>query len=296
MLAEWFEEVESHGLARLVPRSPGARFAALVGFWSLVGLVAALQRIAAGALGAGAASAWARLAHGWASGLLWVPLTLLIVAIHRRFPFRRAAWRRSLVVHVSASLTVPLLYNLGFTLLPGPASAGEGVVSASVQGYLRWLHINVLVYWCIVALDRWRVQVSSAEPGGSMADADGSVPGGTERSHLTRIPVRTAGRVRVIETGEIAWIEGAGDYIRIHTDGESTLASRRLGDLAERLDPERFLRIHRSTIVNLDRIESYRPLGHGDYRLVLRCGTRLKVSRSRGRAFRRRLAPDQTPG
>lgn len=281
--ARWGAAEGTVGIARLVAQEAVAlRVLALVCAWSAVGLVSALLRFTAGSAGAEGESLAMQLLHGWTAGALWVPLTLLIVGLHRRFPFRRGAWRRAFAVHLTASLAVPFIYNLAFQVLL-PAAAAEGIGAAALTGYLRWLHITVALYWCLLALDRWWLEVVGAE--------DASAPGSRRRSRkpMRHLTIGDGERTRVIDTDHIAWIEGAGDYVRIHTDGGSFLASRRLAELADTLDPRTFLRIHRSTIVNLARIQSYRPLGHGDYGLVLRGGAKLKVSRTHGKTFRRRM-------
>lgn len=288
--------LDGEGVGRLLRESAAARVAGLAGLWSLVGLASGLLRFAAGDAGPPGRALWTQIAHGWTAGVLWVPLTLLVVALHRRFPLERKGWRRPLAVHGGASLAVPLAYNLAFALLRPGAVAG-GVLEVALAGYLRWLHITVAVYWGILALDRWWLGASGAGESPAERETTARDPERPGRGNdpLARVPVRKGSRTRVVEADEIVWIEGAGDYVRIHTADASLLASRRLGELAERLDPERFLRIHRSTIVNLERVRSYRPLGHGDYRVVLRGGTELKVSRTRGRAFRERVRSGRAP-
>ena len=95
----------------------------------------------------------------------------------------------------------------------------------------------------------------------------------------SRIVVREAGRVHFVPTGEIAWLEAAGNYVRLHTDGGILHQRETLASLEERLDPAEFLRIHRSTVVRLDRIREIAPVSRGDSRLVLTDGTPLTVSR-----------------
>jgi two-component system LytT family response regulator len=79
---------------------------------------------------------------------------------------------------------------------------------------------------------------------------------------------------------EIEWIEAQGNYIRIHFGKQSSLMRETLGNLATQLDPRRFARIHRSQIVNIDHILELQPWSHRDYRVVLRNGTRLTLSRT----------------
>jgi len=78
---------------------------------------------------------------------------------------------------------------------------------------------------------------------------------------------------------EIAWIEAADNYVRIHAGGKEHMIRETLQSLEGRLDPERFLRVHRSAIVNIDRIRELQPMFHGDYALRLCDGTELTLSR-----------------
>lgn len=97
---------------------------------------------------------------------------------------------------------------------------------------------------------------------------------------LDRIAVRTSSRWHLIEINDIDWIEGSGVYARLVVGEKSYLLRTSLSDLENRLDSDRFSRIHRSTIVQLDRVREVRPHAHGEFVLVLKDGTRLKVSRT----------------
>jgi two-component system LytT family response regulator len=79
---------------------------------------------------------------------------------------------------------------------------------------------------------------------------------------------------------EIDWVEAADNYVRIHAGSEGHLIRETLQSLEGRLDPAKFLRIHRSTIVNIDRIRELQPMFHGDYAVRLRDGTELTLSRN----------------
>jgi two-component system LytT family response regulator len=84
---------------------------------------------------------------------------------------------------------------------------------------------------------------------------------------------------RVLRTDEIDWIEAQGKYASIHTRQDSHLVREGMNSFEAELDPKKFVRIHKSTIVNIDRIERIQPMFHGDYRIILRNGTVLTVSR-----------------
>ena len=101
-----------------------------------------------------------------------------------------------------------------------------------------------------------------------------------EPKYLRRIPVKTARDTTLVLTESIDWVGAAGHYLELHVGGETHLIREQLSRLEAKLDPERFVRIHRSVIVNLDRIKSLRPLFNGDHVVVLKDGRELSLSRT----------------
>jgi two-component system LytT family response regulator len=99
-------------------------------------------------------------------------------------------------------------------------------------------------------------------------------------SHLERLMIKSGGRAFFLKTEEIDWIEAEGKYVRLHAGRESYLLREAIGSLEAQLDPKKFLRIHRSSIVNIDRVRELQPWFHQDYRVILRDGTELILSRS----------------
>ena len=96
---------------------------------------------------------------------------------------------------------------------------------------------------------------------------------------LDCLMIKNGGRILFLRVEEIDWIEAAGVYVQVHTAGKTWLHRFSLGELEARLDPRQFLRIHRSTIVNRQKVRELQPHSHGDFLLVLRDGTELKLSR-----------------
>ena len=106
---------------------------------------------------------------------------------------------------------------------------------------------------------------------------------GTE--FMQHVAVKSKGRVRLISVDEIDWFESAGNYVRLHVGSERFLLRQTMHGLEQKLDPTQFVRIHRTTIVNVQRIRDTRPASHGDHIIVLHDGTQLQMSR----AYRERL-------
>lgn len=98
--------------------------------------------------------------------------------------------------------------------------------------------------------------------------------------HLERLLIKSGGRAFFLKTDEIDWIAAEGKYVRIHVGGGSYLLREGMTAIERQLDSRTFLRIHRSTLVNIDRVKELQPWFHHEYRVLLRDGTKLMLSRS----------------
>ncbi|MCL4811720.1 MAG: LytTR family DNA-binding domain-containing protein [Vicinamibacteraceae bacterium] len=110
-----------------------------------------------------------------------------------------------------------------------------------------------------------------------------------ERRPPERLVLKSSGRVAFLKVDEIDWIEAEGNYVRLHVGPISHLLRETMKGIEAKLDPNRFIRIHRSTIVNTERIKELQPLFHGEYAVILQDGTRLTASRGPENKLRRLL-------
>ena len=110
-----------------------------------------------------------------------------------------------------------------------------------------------------------------------------------DRGARDRLMVKSDGRIRVIRTADIDWCEASGNYVGLHVGAQCHLVRDTMAHLESQLDPRQFIRIHRSTIVNVDRVQEMQPSFSGDYVVVLRGGTRLTLSRGYRDALQVRL-------
>jgi two-component system, LytTR family, response regulator len=99
--------------------------------------------------------------------------------------------------------------------------------------------------------------------------------------YLTRLMIKASNRVVLVRVEDIDFIEADGNYAKLHVGRKAHLLREKMHDLEERLDPAKFVRIHRSIIVNLDRIKEMQPHFNGDYIVVLADGQQLRLSRTR---------------
>ncbi|PSR00675.1 MAG: DNA-binding response regulator [Bacteroidetes bacterium SW_11_64_17] len=113
-----------------------------------------------------------------------------------------------------------------------------------------------------------------------------------EESYLERIAVQGRGKARIVSVDDVTHITADGSYAELHTDDDTYVIRERMKTLAARLDPDAFVRVHRSAIVQLDEIELILRGGGGDYAVRLEEGTRVSVSRSRVGELQDRLGVD----
>ena len=97
---------------------------------------------------------------------------------------------------------------------------------------------------------------------------------------VNRFVIKSSGRIYFLKAEQIDWIESAGNYVIFHSGKDEHLYRETLKSLEQKLDPENFIRIHRSRIVNIDRIKELQPWSHGDYLIILQDGTDLLLSRN----------------
>ncbi|HEX8152678.1 MAG TPA: LytTR family DNA-binding domain-containing protein [Thermoanaerobaculia bacterium] len=103
---------------------------------------------------------------------------------------------------------------------------------------------------------------------------------GLPKPRLTRFVVRTPEQIYFVKPADVRWLDSAGNYVRLHTANGEHLVRGSIREMEERLDPDVFVRVHRSTIVQLDAIEKLEPWFHGEFVITLVDGTRITSSRS----------------
>ena len=124
---------------------------------------------------------------------------------------------------------------------------------------------------------------------GEMAGS-GSERRSSDQTH--RMVVRSGGRVQFVKAPEVDWVEATGDYVTLHVGKKSLLMRETITEMERKLESDGFARIHRSTIVNAERITEMRALDNGEYRVLLRDATELKLSRNYRQALGRLLGDD----
>ena len=101
----------------------------------------------------------------------------------------------------------------------------------------------------------------------------------TGRAYATRLMVKHRGRVVFLQIRDVDWIKALANYVELHVGAQTYMIRETLNSLESRLDPDLFARVHRSVIVNLDRIKELQPWSHNDYLVILKDGTEIRMSR-----------------
>jgi two-component system LytT family response regulator len=107
-----------------------------------------------------------------------------------------------------------------------------------------------------------------------------------QQKYLERLVVKSSGRIFFLEVSEVDWIEAADNYVTLHLGKESHLIRETLKSLETKLDPDRFVRVRNSAIINLKRVKELHPLFKGEYEILFHSGRKLRSSRR----YRSRIA------
>jgi two-component system, LytTR family, response regulator len=160
-------------------------------------------------------------------------------------------------------------------------------VTASDQYALRAFEVHAVDYLLkpferdrlLEALARARARLASREPSRAPEVAAAAVAEARPRP-LERVLVRDGSKVHVVPVGRIDYVQAQDDYVSIRTEGRELLKEQTLGDLEAALDPARFVRIHRSYLLNVDRLARVEPASKDSRVAILKDGTELPVSRT----------------
>jgi len=236
--------------------------------------------------------------HAWWEPVSWEfssVLTLLaliapLMAFDRRFPFRFDTWRRVLPWHVLGVLVFSALHVLGMVGLRHLAYAAAGR-EYHFGNWPREMFYELMKDWrtyCIFLLIAYGYRLLLLRLQGEarlLAAPDTGTPvEAIERPE--RFLVRKLGSEFLVPARDIEWLEAAENYVNLHVRGRVYPLRSTMAAIQERLDPQRFVRVHRSYIVNLDFLEQIEPLDAGDARLLLKDGRRIPCSRRYRAALR----------
>jgi|WetSurMetagenome_2_1015567.scaffolds.fasta_scaffold124331_2 two-component system, LytTR family, response regulator len=214
------------------------------------------------------------------AGLAGAPTWPLLSWLSRRLPVRGPGAPRNAVL-----LLVCIVMLAGAMILLG-ALASRWLPPTTIRGGLGdQLAGNLMLLIAALAVLTAGAQFRlGSKPGRGRIDGEpGPAPS------LERIPVKARGGTLLLATAELDWIEAQGNYLALHVGPAEHLIRETLSGLEARLDPSRFVRIHRGAMVNLDRVRQVSPLGNGDAVIRLDTGAELRLSRKHRQALLARI-------
>jgi hypothetical protein len=227
------------------------------------------------------------------SALLWALIIPAIAWLTARFPTHWDNWRQRLPLHLAASVVVCLVHVAGMVGLRVLAYRWQGAdydfgpwSRELAYEYLKDVRSYASI---VVVIEGYRLLLRRLQGEASfLAVPDAGAPA-EPLERPERFLVRKLGREFLVAASDIEWVQASGNYVNLQVAGHAYPLRSTIGGLLERLDPERFARIHRSYIVNLDRLASIEPLDSGDARAHMKDGTVLPASRSYRSDLRGRL-------
>ena len=257
----------------------------IAGAWTVVAMAAAVQAIALVRLD-GRANLLASVVGRVAIIPLWAIATPFVLRSARRFPVVGVDRRPNpsfIALHLALGSLFIVVANFAIRA-PFAIAYGrtfEALVRSTMQGVAEYYPAALVVYGVLVAVGHylyraWRPGPAALPNMPSTVAADG---------HLT---VRQWNRVHLVPVDDIDFVEAEDNYVVVHAGARAYKGRERISDVEAQLD-SRFVRIHRSTIVQVGKIREVQPLTHGDHAVVLRDGKVLRVARSRRQALEQAL-------
>ena len=261
-----------------------------VGFWVTLTILNTVFNGLVSRIDHSRTAAWEPWVWECSSSLLVLALIPLVVALERRWPVRFDTWRRSLPLHLLATIPFSVVHVAGMVALRKLAYAlADAQYRFGAQWGYEYLK-DIRTYFLIIALIclsrlwlmRWQGEARLlVEPD------DGQAAEPVDRPD--RFLVRKLGREFLLNASEVEWLQASGNYVNLHVRGRDYPLRTTMAAIGERLQPERFARVHRSYFVNLDYLVQIEPLDTGDARLTLRDGATIPCSRRYRATLRERF-------
>lgn len=242
-----------------------------------------------------AVAPWEPWLWEWSSLLVLLALLPGVIALERRWPIRFDNWRRNLPLHLLFSVPFSLVHVSAMHLLRrlGYLVAGKTYDAFGASWwvnfgyeYLKDVRTYFVIVGTLVLYRLWRLR-QQGEAKLLAAPDEGAPVEPVERPE--RFLVRKLGKEFLLNASEIEWLQAAGNYVNLHVRGRDYPLRATMAGIEERLDPARFVRVHRSHFVNLDYLAEIEPLESGDARLQMRDGAKIPCSRRYRAALRERF-------
>ena len=236
---------------------------------------------------------WQPVVWEASSAIAALALVPLVVWFTRRWPLHLDNWRRMLPAHLLASVAWSVLHVVGMVAIRKAAYATQGQ------------HYDFGTWWwefgyeylkdirsyagLVLVIQAYRLILRRWQGEASLLDAPDDGPPVEPLERPERFLVRKLGREFLVAANDIEWMQASGNYVNLRMRGHDYPLRSTIGAIEAKLDPDRFVRIQRSYIVNLDQVASIEPLDTGDARVHMKDGSNLPCSRTYRGGLRQRI-------
>jgi hypothetical protein len=228
-------------------------------------------------------AAWEPAVWEWSSNLVWLALIPAIIAFERRFPLHIGSFRRNLPWHALASVVVSATHVVAMVAIRKMvyATQGKGYGFGNwplelLYEYLKDGRSYVLILLVVAA---YRLFLLRLQGEASLLDAPDAGPPVEPIERPERFLVKKLGKEFLLPAQEIEWLQAWGNYVNLRVRGRDYPLRSTMAGIEERLDPVRFVRVHRSYIVNVAQVEEIEPLESGDAKIRMKDGSQVPCSR-----------------
>lgn len=263
------------------------RRSAEIGYWVIGCVISALSNSATALMEIRRAGqhfdGWEPVVWEWSSSLVMLALVPAVVWYSRRVPVRLDNWRRALPLHLWGSVAWSILHVAGMVALRKLAYALQG----SHYDFGHWPRELGYEYLkdirsyagMVVTIEVYRWFLLRLQGEASVLAQADDLPAAEPASRPERFLVRKLGKEFLVSASEVEWLQASGNYMNLHVRGRAYPLRSTMAAIESQLDPARFVRVHRSHIVNLDCVAEIQPLETGDARIILRDGSQVPCSR-----------------
>lgn len=227
--------------------------------------------------------AWEPMVWEWSSALMSLALVPAVLWFTRRYPLHFDTWRGRLPLYLAASVGWSLLHVLGMVGIRKLAYAMQGgnydFGNWPRELLYEYLKDALTFAGMVLAIHGYRMLLRRLQGEARLLDAPDAGPPVEPIDRPERFLVRKLNREFLIATGDIEWLQAAGNYVNLRVAGRDYPLRSTIAAIQARLDPQRFRRVQRSYIVNIDHVASIEPLDSGDARVHLKDGASVPCSR-----------------
>jgi len=227
--------------------------------------------------------AWEPVVWEWSSNLVILAMVPAVIAFERRVPLQYGLLRRHLPLHFLAAVVFSVLHVLAMVALRKLAYSSMGEIYEfgpwPRELFYEFLKDSRTYFGILLTVLLYRLFLLRLQGEARLLDAPDEGPPVEPVERPDRFLVRKLGKEFLVAANDIEWLQASANYVNLHVRGRDYPLRITMAAIEPRLDPARFVRVHRSYIVNLDCLVEIEPLESGDARLLMRDGIRIPCSR-----------------